>query len=201
MPILRVTGRTEVFLGDAWAAALAVGCASVGLGVALLVWPDKSVRVGEYLFALTLLLTAAWQLVVTFRARIRPGLRVPQFLTAVLTVLLALWCARSGDSVPMLAMWVGMGWTIHGIMSAIVAVWSEDVPGSGRREVLGLLTLLGGLIIVVWPIDTLTALAALVGVCSILLGGSQIHTAAEIGRAVPSARRVRAPRLAGARGH
>ncbi len=185
MPLLRVTGRTDLFAGDAWQAAFAVGCVSVGLGVAMLVWPDKSVRVSELLFGLCLVLVAAWQFVVTFRAHIGRGLRILQLITALLTVLLAVWCVQSGDWVSLLALWVGMGWAIHGIVQAIVAVWSPQLPDSGRQEVVGLGTLVAGLTVIVWPIETVAALSVLVGFLSIVLGGVQIRTAARIGRPLP----------------
>ncbi|MFI5776196.1 DUF308 domain-containing protein [Nocardia sp. NPDC051570] len=186
MPTLRVAGRTDLFAGDAWQAAFVIGCASVGLGVVLLVWPDKSVRVSELLFGLCLLLTAAWQLVITFGTRIRRGLRIMQFLTAGLTALLAVWCVQSGDWVSLLALWVGMGWAMHGIVQAIIAVWSDELPDTGRSEVVGMLTLVAGLMVIVWPIDTMPALSVLVGVLSILLGGSQIRIAARIVRPLPA---------------
>ncbi|MBF6328115.1 DUF308 domain-containing protein [Nocardia transvalensis] len=182
MPTLRVAGRTDMFAGDAWQAAFAIGCASVVLGVVITAWPDKSVRVSGLLFGLCLLLTALWQLLVAFRAPIRRGLRILEVVTAMLTVLLALWCMQSGDWVPLLALWVGMGWAIHGIVQAIVAVWSDDLPGTSRLEVVGLLTLIIGLVVIVWPIETIAALSVLVGVCLILLGLLDIRTAAHIGR-------------------
>ncbi len=164
--------------------ACAIGCASIGAGVVLLVWPDKSVRITDLLLGIALLLTAAWQFTVAFRARIRGWLKALEFLSALLSVLLALWCMRSDDSVALLAMWIGMAWMIRGIVQAIVASWSADLPRSGRREGYGLATLLAGLIVLIWPIDTIAALSILVGVCLILLGVMEIRLATRIRRPV-----------------
>lgn len=182
MPTFRVAGRTDVFAGDAWQMACVIGCASIGVGVVLLVWPDKSVRITELLLGVTLLLTAAWQLTVSFRARINGLLKALEFLGAVLSVVLALWCMRSGDSVALLAMWIGMGWMVRGIVQAIVAAWSQDLPKAGRREGYGLVTLLAGVMVLVWPIDTVAALSVLVGVGLTVLGAMEIRLATRIRR-------------------
>lgn len=199
MPTLRVAGRTDVFTGDAWQMACAIGCASIGTGVLMLVWPDKSVRVAELLLGVTLLWTAAWQFTVAFRARIRGGLKAVEFVSGLLSILLALWCMRSGDWVALLAMWVGMGWMIRGIVQAIVAAWSPDLPKSGRREGYGVATVLAGLIVVVWPIDTIAALSVLVGVCLILLGAMEIRLAVRVRRPVSAGGQVGVRGLLGPR--
>ncbi|MQY22059.1 HdeD family acid-resistance protein [Nocardia macrotermitis] len=182
MPTFRVAGRTDVYLGESWQAAMAIGCTSVALGVVMMVWPGRSVQMSELLFGIALLLTAAWQLVLAFRGRIRTGLKVVEFVTALIAILLALWCMRSGDWVSLVALWVGLGWVIRGIVQATVAVWSDQLPGTGRQEVAGLLTLLAGIAVVIWPIDTLDALAVLAGVFLILLGVSEIRIATRIAR-------------------
>ncbi|MBY8863271.1 DUF308 domain-containing protein [Nocardia sp. CA2R105] len=182
MPTFRVAGRTDVYIGEAWQAALAIGCTSVVLGVVMMVWPGNSIWMSELLFGIAMLLTAAWQMVLAFRGRIRTGLKILEFGTALVAVLLAMWCMRSGDWVSLVALWVGLGWVIRGIVQATVAVWSDQLPGTGRQEIAGLLTLLAGLAVIIWPIDTLDALAVLAGVCLILLGISEIRIATRIAR-------------------
>ncbi|MFF3573094.1 HdeD family acid-resistance protein [Nocardia jiangxiensis] len=182
MPTFRVAGRTDVYIGEAWQAALAIGCTSVVLGVVMMVWPGRSVSMSELLFGVAMLLTAAWQMVLAFRGRIRTGLKILEFGTALVSVLLAMWCMRSGDWVSLVALWVGLGWVIRGVVQATVAVWSDQLPGAGRQEIAGLLTLVAGLAVVIWPIDTLDALAVLAGVCLILLGISEIRIATRIAR-------------------
>lgn len=186
MPTFRVAGRADVYLGDAWHVAFAIGCASVVLGVVMMVWPGKSVPMAELLFGAAVLLTSAWQLVMAFRGRIRTGLKVLEFLAAMLAVLPAVWCVQSGDWVSLVALWVGLGWVIHGIVQATVAVWS-DLPRARGQEIAGVLTLIGGLAVIIWPIDTLDALSVLVGVILILLGAGEIRIASRIDRPAPSA--------------
>lgn len=162
--------------------ACVIGCSSISVGVVLLVWPDKSVQITELLLGVTLFLTAAWQLTVSFRARINGLLKALEFLSAVLSVVLGVSCLHSGDSVALLAMWIGMGWMIRGIVQAIVAAWSQNLPKAGRREGYGLITLLAGAVVLVWPIDTIAALSVLVGVGLMLLGAMEIRLATRIRR-------------------
>ncbi|MEU6559682.1 HdeD family acid-resistance protein [Nocardia nova] len=162
--------------------ACVIGCSSIGVGVVLLVWPDKSVRITELLLAVALFLTAAWQLTVSFRARINGMLKALEFFGAVLSVVLGLLCMHSGGSVALLAMWIGMAWMVRGIVQAIVAAWSHHLPKAGRREGYGLVTLLAGVIVLVWPIDTVAALSVLVGVGLIVLGAMEIRLATRIRR-------------------
>ncbi|WP_024805157.1 hypothetical protein [Nocardia sp. BMG51109] len=187
MPTLRIAGRTDVF-GDAWQVALAIGCGSVALGVVVLAWSDKSVRAAGVLFALCLALTAVWQAAMALLARIGAGLRVLEFASAAVAVLLAVLCLQSGDWVSVLALWVGLGWAIRGVVLALAAVWSSGLPHAGRQECYGLLTVLAGFLVAVWPVDpvgpveAVGVLSGLIGIGLILLGGTEIHTALRLDR-------------------
>lgn len=183
MPTLRLAGRTDLFAGDAWPVALAIGMGSVVLGVLILSWPGKSVPVAGALFGACLVLSALWQLTVAFRARIAGGLRLLEFGTALLALLLAMWCLRSGDWPSVLALGVGMGWVAHGVVQAVVAVWTDDMPHGGRFELYGVLVVAAGVLLMIWPIETLTALSIPVGLGQIALGAIEIQAALRLDRA------------------
>jgi uncharacterized membrane protein HdeD (DUF308 family) len=184
MSPFRVAGRADVFIGGAWQAAFVIGCISVGLGAVLLVWPNRSASMSEVLFGVVVLLSAAWQLVLAGCGRISAGLKVLEFVTALVAVMLAMGCIRSGDWVSLVALWVGLGWVVHGIVQATVAVWSDALPRRGSHELSGVLTLFAGILVIIWPIDTLDALSVLVGVCLILMGTGEIRTSSRIDRPV-----------------
>ncbi|WP_019926370.1 DUF308 domain-containing protein [Nocardia sp. BMG111209] len=183
MPILRDTGRTDVFDGGAWQAAFVIGSVSLVLGVAITVWPDKPPRLSEALFTLALFLLAAWDFVVALRARIGRGIRTSTFAIGIFVALLGVSCMRSSEWATLLAVWIAMAFVAHGIVQAMVGAWSEDLPDSGRHEVFGLLTMAAGLGVLVWQIKTVPALSVLVGCCVTLLGAEQISLAARFDRA------------------
>ncbi len=172
-----------MFAGDAWPVALAIGMGSVVLGVMILVWPGKSVPVAGALFGACLVLSALWQLTVAFRARIAGGLRLLEFGTALLASLLAMWCLQSGDWPSVLALAVGLGWIVHGVVQAVVAVWTDDMPRRGRFELYGVLIVVAGVLLLIWPIETLAALSVPVGLGQIALGAIQIQAAVRLERA------------------
>ncbi|WKY55860.1 DUF308 domain-containing protein [Nocardia seriolae] len=149
------------------------GC-SVILGVVLAVWPDKSVTVAGILYGLVLVASAAVQLIVAFGAHVGTALKVLEVASAIIALGLAAWSFNSGESVAFLALWIGMGWAVRGIVQAIVGVWSEQFAGAGRQEVVGLITLVLGVVIAVVPFTTMPALSFSVGLFTIALGVSEI---------------------------
>lgn len=158
-----------------------IGCASIGTGIILLVWSDKSVDVAEILLGVVLLLTAGWQFTVALRGRrIHGGLAALEVVSALVAVVLALWCIRSGHWVAVLTMWIGVAWMLRGVVQAIVAVWPDDLAASARRERVGLATLVLGVIVLVWPVNTVAGLSVLVGVCLLLLGAMEVGLAVGI---------------------
>ena len=199
MPTLRVIGRTDIFAGTAWKTACAIGFGSWCLGLLLIFWPDKSILVTERLLAGALALTAAWQFLAAFRALIGSGLQALKFLSAVAAVALAVCCLRSGDWLAVLTMWVGVGWMIRGIVQAIVAAWSDDLPDPGQRELYGLATLFVGGVVVLWPVDSVASLATSVGVGLMLLGATEIALATRVRRPGPSGEQVGVGSLLGPR--
>ncbi|MFJ4653778.1 DUF308 domain-containing protein [Nocardia sp. NPDC088792] len=182
MPTNRIEGRTAVFADWAWQALLVTGVCSVGLGAVMMVWPDKSETVAATLSGLVLLATVAVQLIVAFGARIATALKVLEFLGGAVSGVLAAWCFHSGEWVVLLALWVGMGWMVRGILQAIVAAWSERFAGSGRQEVVGLVTLVVGIIVAVGTFETLTSLSIVVGLFTIALGVSEILVSTRLER-------------------
>ncbi|MVU78606.1 DUF308 domain-containing protein [Nocardia sp. ET3-3] len=182
MPAHRIEGRTEVFPDWAWQSLVVTGGCSAMLGVVLAVWPDKSVTVAGILFGLVLVASAAMQLVVAFGARIRTALKVLEVASAIIALGLAAWSFSSGESVALLSIWIGMGWTVRGIVLAIVAVWSEQFQGAGRLELVGLATMAAGLVVVVVPFESMTTLSIAVGLLTIALGVSEILLGARLER-------------------
>ncbi|WP_169815587.1 DUF308 domain-containing protein [Nocardia inohanensis] len=180
MPTNRIEGRITVFADWAWQALLVSGACSVLLGVVTVVWPNKSDTVLGILAGLVLLATAAVQLVVAFGANIATPLKVLEFAAGAAAFVLALWSFSSGQWISLLSLWIGMGWMVRGIAQAIAGAWSEQHAGSGRQEVLGLVTAALGMILAIGPFQTPTAFSIAVGFCVAALGVSEILTAAQL---------------------
>ncbi|QLY28450.1 DUF308 domain-containing protein [Nocardia huaxiensis] len=184
MPTNRIEGRTAVFADWAWQALLVVGVCSVLLGVALAVWPNKSEPLEGALCGLVLAASAAVQLIVAFGANIAGGLRVLEFFSGVVALLLAIWAFGSGQWILLLALWIGMGWMIRGVLQAVVAAWT-DFPGAWRQEMIGLGTTAVGLVVAVGPFESPTAFSVWIGLLVIALGVTEVCTAVRLERVVP----------------
>ncbi|MCU1643795.1 MAG: hypothetical protein JWN03_4070 [Nocardia sp.] len=182
MPTNRIEGRTAVFADWAWQALLVVGGCSVLVGVTLAVWPNKSEVVEGILCGLVLLATAGVQFVVAFGANIATPLKVLEFFSGLTALLLALWCINSGQWVLLLALWIGMGWMVRGVVQAIVAAWSDEFTGSGWQEVFGLCTTVVGAVVAVGPFQSTVSLSVAVGLFTVVLGITEMSTAARVER-------------------
>lgn len=198
MPGIDSEGRGESRVRGGREAILVVGVCSVALGVLVAVWPEKSVPTLELLFGLYLLASGAAQLWIALGARFAMPLRTLVFVSGALTVLMAVSCLRGGNSVLLLAMWIGLSWTIRGITQATVAVWDDELlSDSGRHELFGLFTMIVGIVVLVLPLEELDTLGLLVGGCLAVLGGLEIALSG-VGRPgtvrVPTTTRVPVPR-------
>lgn len=184
MPTNRIEGRTAVFADWAWQTLLVVGVCSVVLGLTVAVWPNKTTDVAGALFGLVLVATAAVQWIVAFGAHIPTALRIVEFASGLLAVVLAIYCFGSGEWVLLLGLWIGMGWMIRGVVQAIVAAWSDELAGAGRQELIGLATTVVGIVVAIGPFSAMTSLSIAVGLFTIALGAAEIVTAVRVEREV-----------------
>ncbi|MGW4369454.1 DUF308 domain-containing protein [Nocardia takedensis] len=154
-------------------AAVALAAGWVPLGLLVAVWPGGSVTALEWLVALGLVAGAGAQLFVAIATtRIATPLRVVLSVTGVLAVWPAILLVLGGNSVPLVSMWLGMSWAILGIGQALVAVWDARVTDPVRYEIAGVVTALAGLVILIWPMESFTALAIAAAAGFVVLGAA-----------------------------
>ncbi|MEV5834625.1 DUF308 domain-containing protein [Nocardia sp. NPDC052112] len=178
MPENESAGRGGSLADGARLAVLVAGVGSVVLGVLIAVWPDKTERLAELLFGLYLLLSGAIQLIIAMGARFGMALRMFVFFGGVVSVALAVMAFHSANSILLLAVWTGLGWTVRGIVQATVAVWADELPEGGWQEIFGLLTMMVGFIMITLPFDSLDGLGIAAGGCAIVIGVLEILTVA-----------------------
>ncbi|MEV6426656.1 DUF308 domain-containing protein [Nocardia sp. NPDC051463] len=174
MPENESAGRGGVLFHGARQAVLVAGACSVILGAVIAVWPHKSVAIAELLFGLYLVLSGVLQITIAIGSRFAMPLRVLIFVSGALSVCLAVLCFRSGNSVLLLALWVGIGWAIRGVTQATVAVWHDGLPDSGKQELFGVATMVIGIVVIVVPFDSLDVLAVVAGGLLVVLGAVEI---------------------------
>lgn len=156
---------------SAWQVMLTAGLVAVAVGVCLLVWPKASLIVVAVLFGIYLLVSGVFQLAGAFGTHVPGHLRVLSFVTGALSVLLGLICFRGpAQSLLLLALWIGFGWLLRGIMLTAVALSHHELPARGWQVFLGIITLLGGIVLIVEPFRSIATLTLIAGIWLVVLG-------------------------------
>jgi uncharacterized membrane protein HdeD (DUF308 family) len=171
-----LTGTLLAALARAsWRFLLAAGVAAIVLGVIVLAWPGASLLVVGVLFGIYLLANGVFQLAEAFGHHVPGHLRVLSFVTGALSVLLGLICFRgAAESILLLALWIGFGWLLRGIMLTAAALSQEGLPARGWQIFLGVITVLAGIVLIIFPFHTIAALTLAAGIWLIILGVTEV---------------------------
>ncbi|MFD5784529.1 HdeD family acid-resistance protein [Streptomyces sp. NPDC126933] len=160
---------------SAWKVLLAAGIAAIALGVFVLAWPGETLLVVGVLFGIYLLASGILQLAAAFGSHVPGGMRALHFITGALSVLLGLICFRGeAESLLLLALWIGFGWLLRGIMLVTVAVSTEGLPARGWQLFFGALTIVAGVVLIVSPFGSLAVLTLVSGVWLVVLGAAEL---------------------------
>ncbi|MGI5218668.1 DUF308 domain-containing protein [Nocardia sp. CA-290969] len=187
MPTYEEAGDAPVFGQGVRQTVLAMGICSVVIGVATVAWPGKSLGVVGNLFMFSLLCGAVSLAAVAFGSGLSRFPRALLLLAAVVSLVTAALCFRAGNWTLLLAMWLGLAWSVRGVAHAVAGVWDDDeVTGRGKQELFGLVTLTAGLVIAIAPFGSIETLAAVAGCCMTVFGVLEVWTALRSPLAVPS---------------
>jgi uncharacterized membrane protein HdeD (DUF308 family) len=105
------------------------------------------------------------------------------FLTGALSLVLAILSFRhfgDGYAVLLLSLWIGAGFIFLGVSEIAVALSERDLPGRGWYVVFGILSMIAGGVVLVWPFDSIVVLTIVSGVSLVILGLIRIVQAFQI---------------------
>jgi uncharacterized membrane protein HdeD (DUF308 family) len=193
-----VTDGLAVLANRGWQILLTAGLAAIALGIVALAWPGPTLRVVGVLFGVYLLVAGVFQLAAAFGAHVPGHLRALHFLTGALSVLLGLICFRGTlESTLLLALWIGFGWLLGGVMTTATAASAPQTPARGWTLFYGIIGTVAGIALIVAPFASITALTLTVGVMAVVLGVIGVFHAvrmrADIGRLAPGTASGRRP--------
>src|ERR1700731_2592981 len=137
-----------------WKYKLMAGVLTIVVGAILLAWPGPSILVAATLFGVYLLVSGLAELFIAVTVRLSTATRVMLFISGALSVVLAILSFRHfGDAyaVLLLSLWIGIGFIFQGV-SGVVA----------------------GLVVLVWPFDSIAVLTLAVGIWLVIIGIVQI---------------------------
>ncbi len=154
---------------------LLTGILSVVLGVMVLAWPNATLVVAAIFFGAYLLVTGISQVFHAFTLHISGGGRALLFISGAASLVLAVLCFRSiGDSILLLAIWIGIGFIFRGVATAAAAISDPGTPGRGWEIFIGIVTLIAGIIVLAYPFASLPTLIWVTGIWLVVIGVMEI---------------------------
>lgn len=167
----------------AWPVLAAAGAAAIILGILALLWPGVTLVVAGAVFGIYLLTSGIFQLAGAFASHVPGHLRALGFVSGTIAILLGLLCFRGpAQSILLLALWIGFGWLLRGIMTVAMVASSPDLPARGWQALLGALTLIAGIVLITSPFRSIVTLTVVVGVWLIALGIMEVVHAIQLRR-------------------
>lgn len=166
-----------------WKWKLVAGLLTVVLGGLVLAWPGPTILVASTLFGVFLLLTGFTELFLAFTLPRSGGTRFLLFISGALSLILAVLSFRHfGDAyaILLLSIWIGIGFIFQGVSEVAVSIGEKNLPGRGWYAVLGIISVIAGFVVLVWPFDSIVMLALITGVWLVVMGVIQVFQAFQI---------------------
>ena len=163
-------------IGKHWGLVLALGIVSIIIGIMAIAWPGATILVVAILLAAYLIVSGIFQIVRGFSHGLSGGMRALLFISGALSLILGL-IAISGvwRSVEILAIFIGIAFLFRGF-----GLLFESAEGGGSRGWSifgGIVMLIGGFVVLVWPGISLVTLAWVAGIWLIIGGIFEIIAA------------------------
>ena len=174
-----------------WKGKLVAGLLTIVLGVLVLAWPGPSILVASTLFGVYLLLSGMVELYLGFTLPRSAATRVLLFISGALSLVLAIMSFRhfgDGYAVLLLSLWIGIGFIFQGVSAAAIGVSESDLPGRGWYIVVGIISVIAGLAVLVWPFESIAVLTLATGIWLIVIGIGQAIQAIQTRKAAKTAR-------------
>jgi uncharacterized membrane protein HdeD (DUF308 family) len=157
----------EVVTG--WQVTLLLGIITFVLGLIVTLRPSGSLNVIAVLLGLLMIVSGLFHL---FRVFGRDeSHRVWHGIAGLLLVVIGVVLIRHLHlTVAIVGLIIGLSWIVEGVATLISAFGGDSREGRGWWIFFGILTLVGGIVITAWPVESVTAIAVLVGIWFIILG-------------------------------
>jgi len=163
-------------VGRHWGWFLAYGIITLVGGLAALVWPGPTILVLGVLFGLQLVFAGIFRFVGAFATTdATGGTRVLLALLGVLSFIVGLYALRHIlVTVVALAVILGIFWIVNGAIEIFTALSHREMAGRGWTAVTGILSVLAGLVMLIYPGPTLLVLAIVLGIWLLVYGAMEI---------------------------
>jgi uncharacterized membrane protein HdeD (DUF308 family) len=177
-------GEQVTRVGRSWWWPAIFGVISIVAGVLALAWPGPTLIVLAVLFGIELIVWGIFRLVgaVTF-GEAGAGARTLWAILGVLSLVLGFYALRHIEiTVLALGLLLGIFWLVDGVTLIISGVEYRGMPSRGWTIFSGILSVIAGLILLVWPAISVLTLAILAGIWLLVIGFMQLGIAFQLRR-------------------
>lgn len=159
-------------VGKSWGWVLFFGIVTLCLGVVVTVRPRDTVYAFAIVLGIWLFVAGLFRIVAAIADREdTAGTRwLLAFLGVVSVIVGILFLRRTDETVATLAFLIGLFWVVGGIIEFFTAYSDHGSPARVWRIAMGILAFAAGLVTLVWPNLTVTALAVIMGIWLIIYG-------------------------------
>ncbi|QQQ77351.1 DUF308 domain-containing protein [Saccharothrix sp. 6-C] len=148
------------------------------IGLAVLLWPGLTLLTAAVLFGAQMLITGVFWLAASFTADAMGRQRWLLAVAGLLALVAGILCLRAPfQTIAVLALLLGATWVVGGVAEVF-----HGFGKSGWAVFSGVVTAIGGVVVLVWPVASLLALAWLLAVVLIVFGAMAIAGAISVDR-------------------
>ena len=152
-----------------WQGTLLIGIITFVLGLIVTLRPSGSLNVIAVLIGLLMVVSGLFHLLRVFGSGEEH--RVWHGIAGLLLVVIGVVLIRHLHlTVALVGLIIGLSWIVEGVAALISAFAGGSREGRGWWIAFGILTLIGGIVITAWPVESVTAIAVLIGIWFIILG-------------------------------
>jgi uncharacterized membrane protein HdeD (DUF308 family) len=160
-------------LADHWGLVVVMGVVSIILGFLAIVFPGATLLTVGIYFAAWLLVSGVFSLIASFGRDGDSGTRVLTAVLGVLSVIVGVALLRTPfQSIEVFIFVLGVFWLVQGIMTFVAAF--ARTRGRGWQILSGLLGIVAGSAILIYPMTSAVTLALVGGIWLVVLGATQI---------------------------
>jgi uncharacterized membrane protein HdeD (DUF308 family) len=151
---------------------MAFGFITFVAGVLALAWPGATLLVVAVLFGAQLIVSGVFRFVAALASDdLTGGSRVLLALLGVLSLVIGLYAVRHVlITITALALLLGIFWVVSGTIELFTALSHREMPGRGWTAFMGVLGILAGILVLVYPAISLLTLAVVLGVWLLIYG-------------------------------
>ena len=156
-------------VANAWQATVVLGVVTLVLGLIVTFFPSASLNAIAVLFGLLMIVSGLFHLIRVFGSN--EAHRVWLGISGLLLVVIGVVLLRHLHlTVALVGLIIGISWIVQGVTALIVSFSGGSREGRGWWIFFGFVSLIGGIVITAVPVESVTALAILVGIWFIVQG-------------------------------